>query len=199
VSDQCNADIQIGGRLKACCVPALLTALQHDGAGPDYQDPITTPGELDAALERLRAFAVAHRLKPAAPVFGGYVDGGNLDQTEAFCQGRGLPYCQHWDAHYEWTGGNKYWCPGDPPAGQDVSATNENEPVVTLAELRHAWKDKTVAEVLAHYDAICRPVPPLEVVAVAAGGACPGCLAEALAPGSSLPEDSPAAGTPEAA
>jgi len=68
--------------------------------------------------------------------------------------------------------------------------------MLSLSELRAAAdKGKTLAQVLEAYAFAERVVPPLELVDAPAGEACPGCLAEALQPGSSLPEDFPSGAT----
>jgi hypothetical protein len=200
VSDTCNAEITVGGRIRACCVPALLRVLRDSDLAYEYNDTLETLEDLRDVLAKEAAFYAQHRLTPAGVTFGNsQTEGGNLDEAEAFCQRRGLPYRQHWDAGGEWGPGQRYWFPGD--AGpQDVAATNDNEVVVHLEHIRQEWAGRTVDELLAAYDAIARPVPPLEVVPAEA--ACRGCLADALLPGASLPEDFPAAGAaggPEAA
>lgn len=201
MSDLTNADITIGGRLAACCVPSFLKMLRDEGIALDYNEIPGSLEELRDAIDGTAAVYAKHGLHPAPPSFGSNeVEGGELNIAEAWCQQRGLPYRQHWDAtaSSDWNAGNRYWFPGDAKP-EDVPSTNDGSDVVYLHTLRNEWADKTVAEVLAHHDAVARRVPLLEIVEPPDGGACLGCLAEALEPGSSLPQDYPPPGSSEAA
>ena len=190
--DMTNADITIGGRLATCCVPSFLAMLKHEGIALDYNEVPESLEDLQEAIENNAILHTKHGLRAVPPCFGSNeVEGGNLDTAEAWCQQRGLPYRQHWDAtaSSDWNAGNRYWFPGDAKP-RDLPSTNDGSDVVYLHTLRDEWAGKTVAEVLAHHDAVASKVPLLELVDPP-DGACLGCLAEALEPGSSVPGDYP--------
>ena len=200
MGDRTTAEITIGGRLRRCCAPGLLSVLADDGVGPDYNGPLERLDELEAHLESLTDQAAQHKTALQGPTFGGHeINYGNLDDAKAFCAERGLAYVHHWDAGGEYTAGNEYWFPGDAHP-RETAADQSGSVMLALNELRHeGWAGKTVADVLAFFAFAERDVPPLVLVDVAAGEVCPGCVAEALQPGSALPEDYPQPGETEAA
>jgi hypothetical protein len=192
MGDRTTAEITIGGRLRRCCVPALLSVLADEGVGPDYNGPLRGAAEFEAHLDDLRARAAELGARLQGPTLGGHeINYGNLDAAKTFCLEKGLAYVHHWDAGSDYTAGNEYWFPGDPHP-RETDADQGGAVLLDLAALRHGWADKTVADVLAAYAFTERPVPPLELVDE---GVCPGCVAEALQPGSALPQDYPSGET----
>lgn len=197
MGDRTTADITIGGTLRRCCAAAFLGVLEGELLGPDYGGCLETVEDLAEYLEDLAA-KTDQSGPPGAPCFGGHdINYGNLDEIKSFCMERGLPYVHHWDAGGEYTAGNEYWAPGDEQC-QETAADQSGYPMVSLAELHAAaGKGETLTQLLERYAFADRAVPPLVLADVSAGDACPGCLAEALEPGSSDPDDYP--GNPEAA
>lgn len=196
MGNRVRADISIGGRLNACCVPAFLEELEDEdlsvrapySATGDYQRP-ASPEELLELLMNLDQEARKAGARPGPLTVGDdEVNYANLDGVQHFCRTRGLPYhysCD--DGGGEWDAEDDWWTPrdGNTMLLQLVSSGS----AVSLNDLRTSWKDKTGAEIAAHYDARTVEPPPLELVDVPQGQACPGCLADALLPGSSLPQD----------
>ena len=205
MGNRVRADITIGGRLKACCVPAFLEAVEElsvrDGP-PDWGD--SPPPQDAAALAGLLArCAETDRTEgdriPRGLTFGDdEVNYGNLDDVKIFCRARGLAY------HYDCADGNgefdaedEWWAP-DPaaPGGGDGATLYSfcgGGTAITMNEVRGTWKDKTGAQIAAWYDARTVEPGPLTLVE---GDACLGCLADALEPGASLPQDFAPAGVP---
>lgn len=195
MGDRTTAEITIGGTLRRCCVPALLSVLADDGVGPDYNGPLEGVEAFEAHLESLVAQDTAQKAPLHGPTLGGHeINYGNLDAAKTFCLERGLAYVHHWDAGSEYTAGNEYWFPGDPHP-RETAADQSGSVMIALNELRHGWAGKTVADVLAAYAFTERTVPALELVDVPTAEVCSGCVAEALQPGSALPQDYPSGET----
>jgi hypothetical protein len=196
MGNRVRTDITIGGRLNACCVPAFLEELDSyglsaRGLGPRGED-LARPADAAGLAALLRAADADDRAAGAAPAgltFGDdEVNYGDLDGLKAFCRARGLPYrydCA--DGNGEFDAEDEWWSP-EHGFTTLCSLVNSGS-AVPLAALRHSWKDKTGAEIAAWYDARTVEPEPLEVVALPPGGACRGCLAEALLEGAAEPQD----------
>jgi hypothetical protein len=200
MGDRTTAEITIGGTLRRCCAPDLLSVLMDFDCWLDYTNPVEDEAELEDVLDDLTRRAAEHGGPVLAPCFGGHeINYGNLDEIKELCRERGLAYRHHWDAGGGYTAGNEYWAPGDAHPWESA-ADQDGDPMLSLSELRAAAdRGRTLTQLLADYAFAEREIPPLELVDAPAGEACPACVAEALQPGSALPTDYPTPGETEAA
>ncbi len=121
--------INIGGKLSRSLLENFMTAIERDGAGPEYGIPFEDGFNEKALLEC--------RHNDVLELYCDQARNGNFEMLEQFCQNHGLDYNRHCDSNYEYNA-EMVWCRD----GQIVSCQSDNDgtSLVDLDVVLSVWR-----------------------------------------------------------